>query len=143
MARTNFGFGEFLWRFVIALALVLLTYNPLEWSYFHWVMQGTNDGLPLKILAGIILLIGYGIFLTATFKSMGATGVVIIIAFFLVLLWVFYSYGWLRPNDPGEIAWIALLILALTLSIGMSWSGLWRRMTGQVTTDSVEDDHGH
>ncbi|MCB1714829.1 MAG: hypothetical protein KDK04_07685 [Candidatus Competibacteraceae bacterium] len=140
MARADFGFSGFLWRFIPALALVFLTYNPLKWSYFHWVMQPEGDSIPLKVLVGIILLIGYGVYLTATFKSMGPIGVIIVIVFFLVLLWVFYSYGWLQINDPSEFAWVALIIIALTLAIGMSWSGFWRRMTGQVTTDSVDDD---
>jgi hypothetical protein len=140
MARGEFGIGGFLWRFLPALALVLLTYNPLKWSYFHWVMQPEGEGLPLKILAGIVLLIGYGIYLTATFKSLGAIGVIVVIVFFISLLWVFYSYGWLSLDDSTQFGWIALVLLALTLAIGMSWSGFWRRMTGQVTTDSVDDD---
>ena len=141
---TNFGFTGFLWRLIPALALVFLTYNPLGWSYYHWVMGPEGgDNLPLKVLAGIVLLIGYGVYLTATFKSMGPIGVIIVVAFFLVLLWVFYYYNWLTPDNPTEFAWIALIILALTLAIGMSWSGFWRRMTGQVTTDAVEDDHSH
>jgi len=140
MARGEFGISGFLWRFIPALALVVLTYNPFKWSYFHWVMQPDGDGIPLKILAGIILLIGYGVYLTATFKSMGAIGVIVVVVFFAALLWVFHSYGLLSFDDTTQAAWIALVILALTLAIGMSWSGFWRRMTGQVTTDAVDDD---
>lgn len=142
MARTEFGISDFIWRFIPALVLVTLTYNPLKWSFFHWVTGPEVEFSPLMILAGIALLIGYGVYLSATLKSLGPIGVLVVVVFFLVLLWVFYSYGILTPDDPSEIAWIALVILALTLAIGMSWSGIWRRMTGQVTTDSVDDD-GH
>ena len=40
---SNRGRGEsltwfgFLWRAVFAVALVLITYNPSEYSYFHWL----------------------------------------------------------------------------------------------------------
>lgn len=138
--RSDFGFDEFLWRFIPALILVFLTYNPSGWSYAHWVLAASEGSMPLQILAGLVLLIGYGIYFTATFKSMGPIGVIVVFAFFAVLLWVFHAYGWLRLDDPSEFAWLGLLIFALILAIGMSWSGIWRRMTGQVTTDSVDVD---
>lgn len=135
---TKFGLSSFLWRLGAAFLLVVVTYNPLKYSYYHWVVDGGQEGLPLKVLIGLLLLVGYGIFLTATWKSMGVIGMLIVVVFFLVLLWVFYSLGWIQPDDPSEFAWIAIIILAAVLAIGMSWSGIWRRLTGQVTVDDVE-----
>ena len=117
-----------------------MTYNPLKYSYYHWVVDGGQEGLPFKVLIGLLLLVGYGIFLTATWKSMGVMGMLIVVVFFLVLLWVFYSLGWIQPDNPTEFAWIAIIILAAVLAIGMSWSGIWRRLTGQVTVDDVESE---
>ncbi len=141
MARTRFGFAGFVWRWIPALILVFLTYNPLKWSYVHWLAQSSvHDMLAIKVLAGLVLAIGYGIYLTATWKSMGPEGLTVLVVFFAVLLWVFYAVGWLRPSSSSEYAWIAILILATILALGMSWSGIWRRLTGQVTTDVVEDE---
>lgn len=136
----GFGFKDFIWRWIPAFLLVVLTYNPLQYSYYHWITGPSEGNLPVMVLAGLILLIGYGIYLTATWKSMGPVGMLIVAGFFLVLLWVFYSYGWIQPNDPSEIAWIAIAILATVLAVGMSWSGIWRRLTGQVTVDDTMDE---
>ena len=143
MALATFGLTSFLWRWIPALLLVFLTYNPLKWSYYHWVAQPDGGDLPLKLLVGVVLLIGYGVYLTATWKSMGPVGMVVVVLFFGVLLWVFYDFGWLVPDEPSEFGWISLIVLATILALGMSWSGIWRRMTGQVTTDSVDDIHIH
>ena len=141
---SGFGLVDFLKRWIPALILVILTYNPLKYSYYHWVMEGDDGSLPIKVLVGLVLLIGYGIYLSATWKSMGMFGMLIVIIFFLVLLWVFYSLGWIKPDDPSDFAWISIVILATVLAVGMSWSGIWRRLTGQVTVDDAGDiDHGH
>ena len=139
MALAEFGLKGFLWRWIPALILVLITYNPLGYSFYHWVM-GEGGSVPIQVLIGLVLLIGYAIYLSATWKSMGLLGVIVVVAFFLVLLWVFYSLGWIRPDDPSEFAWIALIILSIVLAVGMSWSGIWRRLTGQVTVDDMDGD---
>jgi hypothetical protein len=36
------------------------------------------------------------------------------------------------------MAWVSMVCLALLLAIGMSWSHVRRRMTGQVDVDDVE-----
>jgi hypothetical protein len=34
--------------------------------------------------------------------------------------------------------WIAIVCVALLLALGLSWSHLWRRLTGQVDTDDFD-----
>lgn len=45
-------------RFLFALLLVMLTYNPSGTSYVHWVYQSLDMSSPYQILSGIALLIG-------------------------------------------------------------------------------------
>ena len=35
----HFDFGDFIKRWVIAVVLVIATYNPTEWSFVTWVLQ--------------------------------------------------------------------------------------------------------
>jgi hypothetical protein len=38
------------------------------------------------------------------------------------------------------MTWIALLCLSGLLAIGMSWSHVRRRLTGQIDVDAVDED---
>lgn len=138
---SGFGLASFLWRLGLALLLVFATYNPLQWSYFPMITGGEMS-VAVKVLIGLVFLICYGIFLVATWKSMGLGGVIIVIIFLAVLVWATGLVESVQDiKDKGELLqWLGLVILAMVLAIGMSWSGIWRRLTGQVTTDDIGDD---
>ena len=71
-------------RFVFALVLVLLTYNPSGKSAYHWIS-------------------------TAVAES---------------------SFGPMH---------LILVALSAVLAIGVSWSHVWRRVTGQINVEDVDD----
>ena len=51
--------GKFGIRFLFALVVVGLTYNPLEWSFFHWVKGDLNNLVdPVKAIVAVALIIG-------------------------------------------------------------------------------------
>jgi len=56
MAAQNFTPKNFLVRWAIALVLVLGTFNP-HVSYYHWVTTSPSENMPLKALAGIVIVI--------------------------------------------------------------------------------------
>ena len=62
-----------MWRFLFALALVLLTFNPSEYSFYHWVRHAiAADSLgAVHFFVGAMLLIGWAILIGATFNSLG------------------------------------------------------------------------
>lgn len=126
-------------RFLMAMVLVFATYNPHRLSYFHWVRDSLQDGLPLKLFAGVVLLIGWTIFIRATLRSLGAFGLLLSAAFFGTLIWLILDYGLVRADDEKTIIYIAMLILCGVLATGMSWSHIRRRLSGQLDTDDVED----
>ena len=135
---TEFNTGSFVGRWVFALALVLGTYNPTQWCYFYWATaEGTSFGPGLAIV-GIVLLIGWIIFLRATFMSMGWLGIILEAALFGCVVWLMVDLGWLSLDSGGAIAWVVLVILSLILAVGMSWSHIRRRMTGQFDVDEVD-----
>ena len=89
-------------------------------------------------LAGIVLLIGWVIFLRATMRSLGVIGMILAVAFFGILIWVVLTY---LPSLKGELEimiWLFLTGLAGVLSVGISWSHIRRRMTGQIDVDETD-----
>jgi len=133
------NFSGFLLRAAFSLALVLLTFNPSGFSYVHMVSHGFPHVTPFEIVCGILLLIAWIVFLGATLRSIGLFGMLLAFALFAALIWLVVSWGWVTLSDTHIITWIGLVILAIILAIGMSWSHLYRRWTGQATVDEVDE----
>lgn len=126
-------------RFLFALLLVLLSYNPSGYSYFHWVYNSFIDITPYVVIAGIILLIGWGVYIKATLNSLGIVGVIVLSALFASLVWLFIYWGFLSVSDISAMAWVIEVLLAALLAVGMCWSHFTRRMSGQVDVDEIEE----
>jgi hypothetical protein len=136
MAYKDFTFAGFLLRFAFALALVFLTYNPSEYSWVGWLSSGTP--MVYKVAAGIVLAIGWVMFLRATWNSLGALGTTLAAAFFGVIIWLFIEWGWFALDDTTTIQWVVLFVLSGVLAVGMSWSHVRRKLSGQYDTDEIE-----
>jgi len=132
----------FLLRIVFSVLLVFVTFNPTGTSYYHWVKAGWDTDMPLKVLAGIALLIGILVCARATYRSIKIVGVVLVAALLAALVWVAYDFGLLDVKDPGVMQWLVLLALGLILGIGLSWSIIRRMISGQLDVDDA-DDHDH
>jgi hypothetical protein len=126
-------------RFLFALLLVLLSYNPSGYSYFHWVYQSINHLTPYVVISGLVLLIGWGIYLKATFNSLGLLGIMVLAALFASLVWLFVYWGFLSVTNISAMAWVIEVLLAALLTVGMCWSHFTRRMSGQVDVDEIEE----
>lgn len=134
----SFGLVDFLWRWAAGLALVFATYNPSGTSYFHWVKNALGaEGLePLHYFLGVILLAGWTIFIIATERSLGALGSIIGAALLGTGIWLLVDIGVLHAESVNTIAWLALFAVGTLLAIGLSWSHLWRRLSGQLEVDT-------
>jgi hypothetical protein len=139
MAQASFTAGGFLLRWVVALALVIVTFNPTPYSYLHWASQVPAHNLPVKFLVGVALLILFVIYLRATWRSIGPLGLVLSGLFFGALIWVAIDYGWLDPDRAGVMTWLGLVVAATILAIGLSWSHVRRRLSGQTDVDDVDE----
>ena len=139
----KFNFVSFLVRFVGAAAVVLLTYNPSSYSYFHWVQESlssTGAGFGAEqAFSGVVILIGWAVLLRATFNALGALGLLLASAFIGTFVWLITSYGLFEVETTSAVTWTALISLAALLAIGMSWSHIRRRLSGQVDVDDVHD----
>lgn len=133
----SFGLSDFLWRWLGAIVLVFTTYNPSGVSWIHWASASFDgDGLgPLHYFTGIILLAGWTVFLIATQRSLGLLGSVIGAALIGTGIWLLVNVGVLSAGSVSAIAWLALFALSTLLAVGLSWSHVWRRMSGQLEVD--------
>jgi len=138
MAEDRMGWTGTLWRVLAALALVLLTYNPTGYSYYHWALTDPAGFSALKGLGGALLLAGWVFYLRAAMLSLGWLGVAIVLLILGAVVWLLVEQKILDPSRPGVVSWIVLVLLALVLGIGMSWSLVRQRLTGQVDVDEVE-----
>ena len=136
---TEFNTLSFVGRLAFAAILVFGTYNPSDYSYASLLTaEGTEFG-PVVALIGVALLIAWIIFLRATFLSLGWLGIILGTALFSCIIWLLVDLGWLSLDSPSAISWVALILLALILAVGMSWSHIRRRLSGQFDVDDIED----
>jgi hypothetical protein len=135
-----FGFTDFLMRWASALALVLVTYNPTGWSFTHWIKNSfVNSELgPLHFLFGAVLIAGWAIFIVATRRSLGDIGLIIGAAVLAAVVWLLVDLGWLGFNSVTSISWVVLICLSVLLGLGLSWSHIWRRLSGQLEVDDSD-----
>lgn len=128
-------------RFLGALALVLLTFNPSGFSAFHWITSaiGAREFGPLHLLAAGVLAAGWTVFWIATWRALDTFGVVLASIVLGAIIWLLIDIGLLTANSVSAVTWIILVFLAAVLTIGVSWSHIWRRITGQVNVEHVDD----
>lgn len=129
----------FLLRWLFALGLVTVTYNPTPYNFTRWAMTDGQEQLSLTVLAGLVLLVGYIIYLRATLRSIGPLGMMLILGIVGALLWVAYDFGLLDLQNRDLTTWIGILALSLVLGIGLSWSIIRRKLSGQADMDDVDE----
>jgi hypothetical protein len=133
----SFGFMDFIWRWGAAILLVFATYNPSGHSFVHWVFEslGEQNLGAAHFLVGAILVAGWAAYLVATGNSLGSLGTFIGAALIGGSIWLLVDLGVVRANSASSLIWLGLFALATLLAIGMSWSHIWRRMSGQLEVD--------
>jgi len=143
MAKHGFSWLNFFIRLLFALILVYATYNPSGYSLYHWIKEAlfTNPITvsPALAMSSIVLLIGWTVYLRATFRSLGLFGLLLAFAFFGIIVWWLTDIGWLGVDDVSIFSYIGLFILSAVLATGMSWSHIRRRVSGQSDIDDVDE----
>jgi len=141
MAMTSkFGWDSFIIRFILATVIVFATYNPEGMSYYDWIKDEFPTFTVYKGFVGVILIIGWIILLRATIGSLGAIGIILAIAFFGLLIWLLFDVFNIPTDNVRVVTYIVQVMIICVLSIGVSWSHIRRRISGQVDTDEIERD---
>lgn len=127
-------------RFLVALLLVCVTWNPIDFNYIDWATDNWSVHTPVVFLLGVVLLICWVVFLRATLRSLGALGITLAIALAVAVLWLILDLGLVELANRTAMAWVLLVLLSAILGAGMSWSHLRRRWAGQADVDDVDDE---
>lgn len=139
---TDISWKGFALRFLFGLVLVFATYNPEQYSYLHWIKNAfVNNSFPyisaIQAFTGVVLLIGWAVFIRASMRSLGLIGLLLALAFFGTLLWLIIDVGLIPSHSVRAITYIIEFVLAAILSTGLTWSHVRRRLSGQMDTDDV------
>lgn len=137
MASTSqFTFASFIFRYLIAIILVFVSYNPSGYSWVHWL--NSDAAMVYKAATGIVLIIGWIMYLRATWNSLGAIGTLLAAAVFGVVIWLLIEWGMLALDNTSVLLWVGEFVLSGVLAVGMSWSHIRRKVSGQYDTDEIE-----
>lgn len=128
----------FLLRWLGAFLLLAAIFNPTRWNYITWASAAWTDQMPMVVFLGLILAVIAMVYLVSTMRSIGILGALVIAAIFAAGLWVLTDWGLLGLSNAALNVWLTILVLSLILGVGMSWSILRQRLSGQQTTDEVD-----
>lgn len=137
--RHEFGLLDVSVRWLAGLILVLGTYNPYAFSYYHWIT--TYPGMAaLKVMVGVGLFILHIVALIASTRSLGPIGIGLVTALSASAAWILIDGKVLDIEDPRIFAFTLLVILATVYGIGLSWSHIRIRLAGQYDSNDVTRD---
>ncbi len=123
-------------RWLVALFGVFATYNPSGYSYYHWIQQPSGE-VSLRVLAGVALVIFYVVYLRATLRSLGTIGISLTSALFGAIAWLLAEWRLVNLDIEAQRWVVSLAISASVLAVGMSWSGIRFRISGQYDSEDV------
>lgn len=134
----NLSIGGVIGRFLASLILVVATFNPTGYSFVGWIAGHFPHLEPLQVVVGIALSALWLFFLHATWRSLGTVGVVLGVAFFAAMVWLFTSWGWFSLSNNNAVIWVVLIMMACLLTLGLCWALLQARISGQAVVEEVK-----
>jgi Family of unknown function (DUF6524) len=134
----NLSIGGVIGRFLASLILVVATFNPTGYSFVGWIAGHFPHLEPLQVVVGIALSALWLFFLHATWRSLGTVGVVLGVAFFAAMVWLFTSWGWFSLSNHNAVIWVVLIMMACLLTLGLCWALLQARISGQAVVEEVK-----
>lgn len=113
-------------RFLAALILVFLSYNPTGLSYFHWAIRHVSDFSAVKLVAGLVLALGWAAYLRLTFTTMRGRGLLFAAALIACFMALLLGRGWVAAGSAVTV--LILVAIAVVLGLGASWPHIRRRL---------------
>jgi hypothetical protein len=127
--------GSIVPRVAFAVALVLLTWNPSGWSYVDWALRDRSAFDAVKAFVGVLLLGGWIFCWRSAWVSLGAVGIVLVAALLATVVGMLLQFHLVEPGSTQTLLWIVLVAIGIVLGVGLAWSKVRQRATGQVEAD--------
>lgn len=127
----NISFQGAVIRIVVAIILVLATFNPTGYSVAHWIFSPPVAVTPGKAVAALALLIAWLVCLRTAFIALGKWGMLLGVALFGTMVWLLVDRNWLSLTGSAFV-WVVLVVVGLLLGVGLSWSLVRAKATGQI-----------
>lgn len=115
--------GFFL-RWFGAFVLLAATYNPTEWSFLRWAWHNHDGQLPLTVLLGLLLVIGYILYWNYAIRAAGVFALLLTGCVFAATVWVLVDWGILTAGTADARLWGGLGALSLVLGTGLTLAAL-------------------
>ncbi len=136
--RRRFTWKEFGIRTVVALLLVLVTYNPFGPCATQAVISvETWNPLPMGIIFfALVVLAAWLLLLRFAYRAMGGLGSIVLGVLFASFIGLGYSKGWFKPT-AGAAKYLGILVFWVAGTIALNAAFLKRAVFG---VGSVDDD---
>lgn len=126
---------KFFLRFLFIEIILMGTYNPFGFSYFHWVAgSGKIDWSQFwgggQAFVGFLILLTIGLLFWWSLRSIGVIGKLVILIGFGLLGYMAVQKNLIDLNDPQVWIFASQQVLAFMLAIGSLFSKFQRRETG-------------
>jgi hypothetical protein len=128
----RFRLSSFLVRWLALTALVMATYNPSGYSYYHWLFTPSGESLTAKYLIGSILSLVYLPLIVTVLRALGISISLLLISSLTALYFFITDF---IPIDPSSIFLTMFVLISISafLAIGISFAFVRQRLAGQVT----------
>lgn len=114
--------ARFATRWLMSYFLLMSTYNPSGYSFFHWITSSNRDFLSFKILSGMLLLTVYMALWPILYTTLGPLGFLILAAIVGAGWLVAWDFGLLENARASFIPYAFAGSVALVITCGLVWS---------------------
>ncbi|PWC31253.1 DUF6524 family protein [Azospirillum sp. TSO35-2] len=124
------SFGFFI-RALSCFLLLFATWNPSGYSYLSWLDTDDGSRLSLKLAVGVLLLATYAAYARIAWVALRWIGTLTCLALLISGYLAIRHFGLLDPNAPFWNSAVVLIFSSVVLSVGVCWSHIKRRISGQ------------
>ena len=132
MAAQGISWSGVALRVVMAVALVLVTFNPSGHSFYDWLMTPPLGVTATKAFLTVALLVAWVVCLRTAYSALGMLGVVLGVLLLGSFVWMLFDLQLLHADGRQTMVWLGLIVFGAVLGLGLSWSLIRARATGQV-----------
>jgi len=130
-----FGPINFILRWLFTLFLVFSTYNPSGRSFYHWAIT-TESPATMVAITAIMLIASYAFLIRSTWRSIKPVGALLVVIFLVLFNVMLAGLSFVTISADGVIV-MCLVSISTLLAIGVSFSAIRARLSGQIDSDDV------